>query len=133
MDKQLTSVCNITFFVRLKLFSQLAQTSPGIKQSPSSAGLDSAPAARLEPDYGLKRKNMTCLQPCQEPHKPRQRPSSPDTGQTQPQAGSAAQGSAGKTGCATPPQNLYRAALGKSYLTSWPEFPCDTACIPQAS
>lgn len=62
MDKQLTSVCNDYlqgttaglhnsgfFLLKPKLFSQLAQTNPGIKQGPKSDGPESVPAARFPP------------------------------------------------------------------------------------
>lgn len=78
MDKQLTSVCNDYlqgtteglhnlgfFFLKLKLFSQLAETNPGIKRGPNSDGPESVPAARfppstLEPNFGVERENVTC-------------------------------------------------------------------------
>lgn len=106
------SITQDFFFLKLKLFSQLAQANPGAKQGLNSDGPESVPAKRfptstLEPNFGVERENVTGPWSCEQPHKSGQWPCSlsqlaatepEDMGQTQPWAGRMALGSAGETG-----------------------------------
>lgn len=130
------------FFLKLQLFAQLAQTSPAIKRNPNSDGPESAPAARfppwrLEPNFWVEREKRDL--PVALSAAPRAwavavlrhsrlLQSQRTQGKPSPGQGGWHWGQLERQDIPHPSDSfaklLYGALLHKSYLTSWPEFPC---------